>query len=183
MNKIKVGTTEIQVVTLRPYAYVNGKNEKFLKIEVSADVADFGYLRELLENTEETIEYYEDEELKCSYVGYGKFEAQYKEGVYTVEMHKTSIVEQMSALLNANETLSLANATLQETTDMLLAQNEILTEQNTMLTFTLSDVLEGIIPATIEEVIGLVMMLEERVAMVESVVLNEEAVTDETVTE
>ena len=181
MNKIKVGATEIEVVALRPYAYVNGKNEKFLKIEVSADVADFGYLRELLENTEETIEYYEEGELKCSYVGYGKFEVQYKEDVYTIEMHKTSIVEQMSALLNANETLALANATLQETTGMLIEQNEVLTEQNTMLTLTLSDVLEGIIPATMDEILGLVMMLEERVLMVETI-LNE-TVTDETVPE
>ena len=133
MNRIKVGTTEIEVVALRAYAYVNGKSDKFLKIDVSADVADFKALRTLLENTEDTIEYYEEEKLVCSYVGYGKFEALYKGGIYTVEMHKNGVVEQMSALLTANETLTdaikaleLANAQKQETIARLDEQNALL---------------------------------------------------------
>lgn len=133
MNKIKVGATEIEAVALRPYAYVNGKSDKFLKIEVSAEVLSFEALRTLLEDTEETIEYYEDEKLICSYVGYSKFEAQYKDGLYSVEMHKTGIVEQMSALLTANETLmdavnalESANAKANETIEMLEMQNAML---------------------------------------------------------
>lgn len=133
MNKIKVGTTELEVIALRPYAYVNGKSDKFLKIEVSADVASFEALRTLLENTEETIEYHENDALVCEYVGYGTFEVQYKNGVYTVEMHKTGIVDQMSALLTANETLTFAmdalekaNVKANETVEALEAQNAFL---------------------------------------------------------
>lgn len=176
MNKIIVGTTEIEVNSLRPYAYVNGKQDKFLKIEVSAEVADFETLREILEDTEENIQYYEDEKLICTYVGYGKFEAKYIDGVYTVEMHKNGIVEQMSALLVANEKLNTANATLQETANSLTEQNYILAEQNIMLSSTLSEVLESIIPGFLAEVIGMVGELEARVATLETV-------TGETVSE
>lgn len=168
MNKIKVGATEIVVLALRPYAYTNG-GEKYLKIDVSADVATFDELRTLLENTTEAIQYFEDDVLVCEYVGYGKFEAQYKDGSYTVEMHKVGIVEQMSALLTANETLALANATLQATANSLTEQNYILAEQNIMLSSTLSEMLETIIPAALGEIMGMVEMLDVRVTKLETV--------------
>lgn len=133
MNKIKVGATEVVVVALRPYAYVNGKNDKYLKIEVSADVADFEYLRNLLENTEEAIEYFEDDKSVCTYVGYGTFEAQYKDGMYTVEMHKKGITDQMSALLNANETLGKAIEALESANEKANETIENLELQNAML--------------------------------------------------
>ncbi len=133
MNKIKVGAMEIEVVALRPYAYVNGKSEKFLEIKVSADAEDFETLRELLENTEETIEYYEEEKLVCTYVGYGKFESHYKDGVHIVEMHKNGIVEQMSALLTANETLNEAITALKEANEQKQETIEKLEKQNALL--------------------------------------------------
>ena len=144
MNKIKVGSTEIEVVALRAYAYVNGKSEKFLKIDVSADVADFEALRTLLENTTENIQYFEDDVLVCEYVGYGKFEMQYKDGTYTVEMHKDGIVEQMSALLTANETLAMAINALDEANAKASVTIAMLEEQNAMLEMCILEMSEKV---------------------------------------
>lgn len=191
MNKILVGTTEIEVVKLTPYAYSSGKGEKVLQIKVLAENAIFEQLRALLENTEESIKYYEEDTLVCEYVGYGVFEAQYKDGTYNVELHKTSVDEQMSALLVANEKLNVANETLQKTAESLTEQNALLVEQNTLLDATLAETLESIIPSTIEELMLIIMEHEERLLTVENILTseesetteNEEAVTDETVSE
>ena len=184
MKQIVIGEIAIEVLSLTPYVYDYGKGEKVLKIDVSAEYIGFEALRNALENASESIKYYEEEVLVCEYVGYGKFEAQYKDGIYHVEMHKTSIDEQMSALLVANEKLNKANATLQATTESLTAQNEILAEQNVMLSTTLSEVLETIIPSTIGEIMVMIGTLDERVTALEiKETVVEETVTDETVSE
>ena len=176
MKKIVVGATEIEVQSLAPYVYDGGRGEKVLRIKVSAENIGFAELRETLENSTDPIQYCEDDAIKCEYVGYGTFEAQYKNGIYHVELHKTSITEQMTALLVANEKLNAANATLQTTADSLTEQNYILAEQNIMLSSTLSEVLENIIPGFLAEVVGMVGELDARVAALETV-------TDETVSE
>lgn len=181
MKQIIIGDTGIGIESLTPYVYDSGKGEKVLRIIISAEHIGFGALRDVLENCTEPIQYLEDDVLKCEYVGYGKFEAQYKDGLYHVELHKASIGEQMAALLVANERLTEANSALQETAKSLTEQNEILAEQNIMLSTTLSEVLENIIPGTIGEIVGMVETLEARVAVLENV--SEETVTDETVSE
>lgn len=124
MKKIVIGTTEIEVNSLTPFAYAQGKGEKVLQIEVAPEVASFEYLRSVLEGATEPICYKEDDKLICEYVGYGVFEAQYKNGVYKVELHKSSLDEQMSMLLNANERISKEIANIND------EANEII---NTML--------------------------------------------------
>lgn len=151
MKTILVGSTEIEVTSFNAYTYSNGRGEKVLQFKVSADSATFEDLRSVLENNEQPIKCMEDDVLVCEYVGYGVFEAQYSNGVYDVEMHKTTITEQMNSLLNANERLLKANDALQQTSDMLVAQNEVLAEQNTMLEFTMAELMEVTIPAMLEE--------------------------------
>ena len=126
MNKIIVGEKEIEVMQLIPYAYMQGKGEKVLQIKVSASTATFEQLRNTLEDTGETVKYYEDSVLVCEYVGYGKFEAQYANGIYSVELHKTSLDEQMNALMNANEELNSAIAALEDANTALKEQNAML---------------------------------------------------------
>lgn len=140
MKKIVIGTTEINVLSLTPYAYMQGKGEKVLQIRISAEGMDFESLRAALEGAEEPVKYYEDDTLLCEYAGYGVFEAQYAAGEYSVELHKVSLEEQMSVLLNANEQLTGAVAALEEartvleqTTETLAAQNETLAAQNETL--------------------------------------------------
>lgn len=177
MKKIVIGTTAIEVKSLTPFAYtqVRGEKEKVLQIEVDAAVATFEQLRAALEGAKDPVQYKEDDELVCEYVGYGVFSAKYKDGVYTVELHKTSLVEQMSALLVANENLNKANATLTKTAkalaaqnEALAAQNEALVEQNALHDATLAEVLEVILPATMEELWALVMDHDERLANLET---------------
>ena len=133
MNIIATKGEEIEVISLMPYSYDYGKGEKVLRIEVSAESIGFGELRGLLENNTEPIEYFEGETLVCEYVGYGVFEAQYKDGVYHVELHKASIVEQMTALLTANERLNTALVALDEANGKASATIAMLEEQNAML--------------------------------------------------
>lgn len=151
MKTILVGSVEIEVTSFNAYTYSNGRGEKVLQFKVPAENATFETLREVLENNEQPIKCMEDDTLVCEYVGYGVFEAQYANGVYDVEMHKTTITEQMNALLNANERLLSANDALQQTSDMLVAQNEALAEQNMMLEFTMAELMEVTIPAMLEE--------------------------------
>lgn len=167
MKKIVIGTTEIEVKSLTPFAYSQGKGEKVLRIEVDATVASFEQLRAALENAKNPVQFWDGDAMACEYVGYGVFEAQYKDGVYTVELHKKSLDEQMSALLVANEQLSKANAVLTQTAAALAAQNEVLAAQNAMHDATLAEVLEVILPATLEEIWGLVWDHEERLANLE----------------
>ncbi len=133
MNTVVINNQELEVMQLTPYAYMSGKGEKTLQIKVSAEVAGFDVLKELFEGNESAIQYYEDETLVCEYVGYSAFECQYTEGVFSIELKKGTLVDQMTALLNANETLSkavntleLANATAAETIEMLETQNAML---------------------------------------------------------
>lgn len=153
MKTILVGSTEIEVMSCNAYTYSQGRGEKVLQFKVSAENATFETLKSVLENNEQAIQYREDDNLVCEYVGYGVFEAQYKNGVYDVEMHKTTITEQMNALLNANERLLAANDALQQTSDMLVEQNAVLAEQNTMLEFTMAEIMEVTIPAMLEEML------------------------------
>lgn len=168
MKKIVIGTTEIEVKSLTPFAYSQGKGEKVLRIEVDATVATFDQLRAALEGATDPVQFWEDDALACEYVGYGVFEAQYKDGVYTVELHKKSLDEQMSALLVANEKLNQANATLTQTAEALAAQNEALLEQNALHDATLAEVLEVILPATLGELMCMVMDHEERLLLIET---------------
>lgn len=168
MKKIVIGTTEIEVKSLTPFAYSQGKGEKVLRIEVDATAATFEQLRTTLEGATDPVQFWDGDAMACEYVGYGVFEAQYKDGVYTVELHKKSLDEQMSALLVANEKLNQANATLTKVTADLTAQNEVLTEQNTMLSNTLAEVLEVILPATLDELWGLVLDHEARLFALET---------------
>ena len=135
MKQIIIGDTGIGIESLTPYVYDSGKGEKVLRIIISAEHIGFGALRDVMENCTEPIQYLEDDVLKCEYVGYGKFEAQYKDGLYHVELHKASIGEQMAALLVANERLTDAQAALEranaqkdEVVEMLLEQNAFLEE-------------------------------------------------------
>ena len=167
MKKIVIGTTQIEVKSLTPFAYSQGKGEKVLRIEVDATVATFEQLRATLENAKDPVQYKEGDALVCEYVGYGVFEALYKDGVYNVELHKKSLDEQMSALLVANEELTKANDTQKQVSEMLLAQNETLTKQNATLDKTLAEVLEVILPATLDELLLMVMSHEERLSALE----------------
>ncbi len=140
MKKIVIGNKKISVLSLTPYAYMQGKGEKVLQIRVSAEESDFESLRAALESAEEPVKYYEDDTLLCEYAGYGVFEAQYAAGEYNVELHKTSLEEQVSALLNANEkltgavsALNEAKTVLEQTTETLAGQNETLAAQNKAL--------------------------------------------------
>lgn len=133
MNTILINNQELEVIKLTPFAYMSGKGEKTLQIKVAAEVAGFDVLKELFEGNESAIQYYEDEQLVCEYVGYSSFECQYSEGVFSIELKKGTLVDQMTALLNANETLSKAvdtlekaNATANETIELLTAQNAML---------------------------------------------------------
>lgn len=169
MKKIVIGTTEIEVKSLTPFAYTQakGEKEKVLRIEVAAEVATFEQLRAALEGATDPVQYKEDDALVCEYAGYGVFSAQYKDGVYTVELHKTSLVEQMSALLVANEKLNKANTALTQAAEALAAQNEALAAQNALHDATLAEVLEVILPATLEELWGLVLDHDERLTVLE----------------
>ena len=88
--------------------------------------------------------------------------------MYTVELHKKSLDEQMSALLVANEKLTKANATLTKVAEDLTAQNEALIAQNALHDATLAEVLEVILPATLDELMGMVMDHEERLLLIET---------------
>ena len=170
MKKIVIGTTEIEVKSFTPVAYTQakGEQEKVLRIEVDATVATFEELRAALENAKDPVQYKEDDKLVCEYVGYGAFSALYKNGVYTVELHKKSLVEQITALLVANERLTDANNTLTQAAAALAAQNERLMEQNALHDATLAEVLEVILPATLDELMGMVMDHEERLLLMET---------------
>lgn len=177
MKTILVGSTEIEVTSFNAYTYNGGRGEKVLQFKVSAENATFEALRETLENNEQPIKCMEDDVLVCEYVGYGVFEAQYSNGVYDVEMHKTTITEQMNALLNANERLLLANDALQQTSGMLVAQNEALAEQNMMLEMTMAEIMEITIPSMIEEIMisaaghdEMLAAIDERLQFVETIV-------------
>lgn len=175
MKKIVIGTTTIEVKSLTPFAYSQGKGEKVLRIEVDATVASFEQLRTTLEGAADPVQFWDGDAMACEYVGYGVFEAQYKDGVYTVELHKKSLDEQMSALLVANEKLNKANAVLTQTAEALAAQNAALAEQNGLHDATLAEVLEVILPATLEELWGLVLDHEARLFALET---PEETATD-----
>lgn len=133
MKKIVVGANEIEVKSLVPYVYDGGRGEKVLRITVDEKTVSFEELKSVLNGIEEPIQYFEDDAFKCEYVGYGTFEAQYKDGAFHVELHKTSITEQMSALLVANEKLTEALNALDEANGVASATIAMLEEQNAML--------------------------------------------------
>lgn len=133
MNTVVINGQELEVISLAPYAYMGGKGEKTLQIKVAAEVAGFDVLKELFDGVTDSIKYYENEELKCEYNGYSSFECQYANGVFSIELKKGTLVDQVTALHNANETLSkaintleLANTKKDETIEKLEQQNELL---------------------------------------------------------
>lgn len=142
MKTILVGSTEIEVVSFNAYTYNGGMGEKVLQFKIAAENVTFETLKETLDNNEQPIRYMEDDTLVCEYVGYGVFEAKYSNGVYEVELHKTSIVEQMNALLNANERLNLALNALDEANGKAAATIAMLEEQNAMLEMCILEISE-----------------------------------------
>lgn len=110
MKKIIVGETAIEVLSLSAYTYDYGRGEKVLRIEVDETAASFEELKAVLNGNEEPIQYFEDDALKCEYVGYNAFEALYKDGVYKVELHLASVESQMVMLLSSNERITAENA-------------------------------------------------------------------------
>ena len=140
MNAIVINNQELEVMQLTPYAYMGGKGEKVLQIKVSEDVAGFGVLKELFNGYTGAIQYLEDNEFKCEYNGYSSFECTYANGIFEIELKKGTLVEQVTSLHNANETLSKAVNTLELANAMLIESNaaqaetiELLAEQNAML--------------------------------------------------
>lgn len=119
MKKIVIGATEIEVQSLAPFVYDSGRGEKVLRITVDETVADFGTLKSLLDGNEEPIQYFEDDALKCEYVGYTKFTATYPGGVYKVELHMASMETQMLLVMASNERITGENA-------RITAENETL---------------------------------------------------------
>ena len=133
MNAIVINNQELEVIKLTPYAYMSGKGEKTLQIKVSADAVGFDVLKELLDGSTDTIKYYEDDTLVCEYEGYSDFECQYSNGVFSVELKKGTLVDQVSALLTANERLNMALNALDEANGKAAATIAMLEEQNAML--------------------------------------------------
>lgn len=122
MKKIVIGATEIEVQSLAPFVYDSGRGEKVLRITVDENTASFDGLKAALDGSEEPIRYFEDDALKCEYVGYTKFTAQYAEGKYKVEMHMASLETQMILLAASNERITGENA-------RITAENAALKEQ------------------------------------------------------
>jgi len=158
MNIIATKGEELEVISLVPYAYTNGKSEKFLRVKVSAENTTFDELRALFEGNEDPIEYYEDDALKCEYNGYSSFDCTYHEGVFTVELQKGTLTTQINALLVSNEKLLTANAKLEESNKLLTESNELVVGQNELLNATLTDLLEFVIP---DMIAGVMAMLED----------------------
>lgn len=158
MNIVVTKGEELEVISLVPYAYPGGNNEKYLKVKVSAENTSFEELRALFEGNEDPIEYYEGDALKCEYNGYSSFECTYHEGVFTVELHKGTVMTQLSALLVSNEKLLTANAKLEKSNEILEANNTLLIGQNELLNATLTDLLEFVIPDMIS---GVMVSLED----------------------
>ena len=167
MNIIVTKGEELEVISLVPYAYTGGKNEKFLKVKVSAENITFDALRALFEGNEDPIEYYEDDALKCEYNGYSSFECTYQDGVFTVELQKGTVTTQLNALLVSNEKLLTANAKLEESNKILNANNELLIGQNELLSATITDLLEVVIPDMISGVMAMIEDHELRLGALE----------------
>lgn len=140
MNTITINDRKLEVISLTPYAYMGGKGEKTLQIKVAEEVASFGVLKELFDGNTGAIKYCEDEALKCEYNGYSNFECKYANGIFDIELKKGTLVDQVTALHNANETLNravnaleLANAKLTESNAAQAETIELLAGQNAML--------------------------------------------------
>ena len=133
MNSIVINNQELEVMKLTPYAYMGGKGEKTLQIKVSAEVAGFDVLKELFEDSQDTIKYYEGDTLVCEYDGYSDFECRYIDGVFNIELKKGTLVEQVNTLLTANERLTMALNALDEANATAAATIAMLEEQNAML--------------------------------------------------
>lgn len=133
MNTVVINNQELEVLKLTPYAYMGGKGEKTLQVQVSADVAGFDTLKELFDGSSDAIKYYEDDTLVCEYEGYSDFECRYNDGVFNIELKKGTLVDQVSALLTANERLNMALNALDEANGKAAATIAMLEEQNAML--------------------------------------------------
>lgn len=140
MNTVVINNQELEVMSLTPYAYMGGKGEKTLQIKVAEEVAGFKVLKELFDGNAGAIKYYENEELKCEYNGYSAFECKYANGIFDIELKKGTLVDQVTALHNANERLNVALNALEEAKAIQASTIEaqaktimLLTEQNAML--------------------------------------------------
>lgn len=124
MKAILVGSTEIEVVSFNAYTYSGGRGEKVLQLKIAAENVTFEALKETLDNNELPIQCMEDDTLVCEYVGYNKFEAQYKDGFYDVELHMASVETQMVLLAAANERITAELVVLQQENADLKEQME-----------------------------------------------------------
>ena len=133
MNSVVINNQELEVLKLTPYAYMGGKGEKTLQIKVSSEVAGFDVLKELFDGATDTLKYYEEDTLVCEYDGYSNFECRYLDGVFNIELKKGTLVDQVNALLTANERLNMALNALDEANGKASATIAMLEEQNAML--------------------------------------------------
>lgn len=133
MKKIVIGATEIEVLDFKPYVYDSGRGEKVLRIDVDENAASFADLKSALDGNEEPIQYFEDDALKCEYVGYTKFTATYPGGVYKVEMHLGSIEQQMLLLATSNERITGENARITAENEALAGAVVNLQQENAAL--------------------------------------------------
>lgn len=133
MNAVVINNQELEVIKLTPYVYMSGKGEKTLQIKVAADVAGFEVLKGLFDGSTGSIKYYEDETMVCEYEGYSHFECRYLDGVFNIELKKGTLVDQVGALLTANEKLNMAVNALDEANAAKDQTIELLAEQNAML--------------------------------------------------
>lgn len=110
MKKIIVAANEIEVLSLNAYTYDHGRGEKVLRIEVDENTASFEDLKAVLNGNEEPIQYFEDDALKCEYIGYNRFTSQYADGKHNIELHMASMETQMVLLAASNERITAENA-------------------------------------------------------------------------
>lgn len=106
MKKVAVGSKEVVVESLIPFIRDGGAGEKVLVIKVSGESASFATLQEMFSGASDPIDYYEDDVLICSYAGYDKFEATFRDGIYTVDMRKSSLERQLNALASICERIT-----------------------------------------------------------------------------
>ena len=133
MNTVVINNQELEVISLTPYAYMGGKGEKTLQIKVSTEAADFKTLKELFEGNTGAIKYCENDEFKCEYNGYSAFECQYANEIFSIELKKGTLVDQVGALLTANERLNVALNALEEANTKANNTIKLLETQNAML--------------------------------------------------
>lgn len=155
--KIKVGDIELAVKEFYPFRYADGK--LVLRFEVKQSDMDFQELRELLQDNQDPIEFYQKEsDLKpdCIYYGYSEFTVQYEQGKYCVEQVTPSTLQSAVEFLQAK---------IKEQDIFLSQQAEIIQNQS----FVIDTLTESILEMSMEVYSGEKMETVEKEG-----ILNEE---------